>query len=280
MSTATPAISRAAVEDLASLHGEPDWLRTRRREPGKRLNGCPCRARTDEEWRRTDIRGLDLSVFEPFEEAASERLTPTRSRIPAGCSGSAGRSRGAWSWTRRWPAGRALPAPFQAAREYPDLVRDRLFTEVRPDRDRLTALHAALFTGGTFLYVPEGVVIEQPLVSQFFSPPAAAARAAPHADRGRPRQPVQLPGRVHRRDLERGRRIPQRLGGDLRRPGQPTSATSRSSAGAATPGSSPTSGRGSRRTRRLRLFNVTPGRTLCQEPGRGPPGRPGLRAPS
>src|SRR5207253_10060621 len=67
----------------------------------------------------------------------------------------------------------------QAAVEHPDLVRRHLFTEVRADRDKLSALHAALFSGGTFLYVPDGVAIEKPLVSQFWSSGGGAA-VLPH----------------------------------------------------------------------------------------------------
>jgi Fe-S cluster assembly protein SufD len=63
--------------------------------------------------------------------------------------------------------------------EHPDLVRRHLFSEVRADRDKLSALHAALFSGGTFLYVPDGVVVEKPLVSQFWSSGGGAA-VLPH----------------------------------------------------------------------------------------------------
>src|SRR5205823_7906883 len=67
----------------------------------------------------------------------------------------------------------------QAAVEHPDLVRPRLFSEVRPERDKLAALHGSLFRGGTFLYVPDGVTIEKPLVSQLWSSGGGAA-VLPH----------------------------------------------------------------------------------------------------
>jgi Fe-S cluster assembly protein SufD len=67
----------------------------------------------------------------------------------------------------------------QAAAEHPDLVRKHLFSEVRPERDKLAALHGALFSGGTFLYVPDGLTIEKPLVSQFWSSGGGAA-VLPH----------------------------------------------------------------------------------------------------
>src|SRR5881397_4456166 len=50
-----------------------------------------------------------------------------------------------------------------AASEYPELVQRYLFSAVKPERDKFAALHAALFSGGSFLYVPDGVTVEQPL---------------------------------------------------------------------------------------------------------------------
>ena len=55
-----------------------------------------------------------------------------------------------------------------------------LFTGVTPDKDKFAALHAALFSGGTFLYVPEGVTIDAPLVSQFWSAGSGSA-VLPHS---------------------------------------------------------------------------------------------------
>jgi Fe-S cluster assembly protein SufD len=54
-----------------------------------------------------------------------------------------------------------------AAREHPDLVREHLFTTVsRPDEHRFRALHAALWSSGTFVYVPRGVAVTLPLMTQ------------------------------------------------------------------------------------------------------------------
>lgn len=53
----------------------------------------------------------------------------------------------------------------KALREHPDLVR-RYFLKggKREAKDRLAALHAALWNGGVFLYVPANVVIDEPLL--------------------------------------------------------------------------------------------------------------------
>src|SRR5205823_4971889 len=67
-----------------------------------------------------------------------------------------------------------------AASAYPELVQRYLFSAVKPERDKFAALHAALFSGGSFLYVPDGVTVEQPLVSQFWSGGPGAA-VLPHS---------------------------------------------------------------------------------------------------
>lgn len=54
-----------------------------------------------------------------------------------------------------------------AVRDHADLVKSYLHTAVKSDENRLTALHAALWNGGVFLYVPKNVEIETPLQSIF-----------------------------------------------------------------------------------------------------------------
>src|SRR5262249_61809498 len=63
------AFTTTSVEELGFLHGEPDWLRARRRDAFATYERVPLPSRSDEEWRRTDIRGLDLDAFEAFERA-------------------------------------------------------------------------------------------------------------------------------------------------------------------------------------------------------------------
>lgn len=168
-----------AVEELGALHGEPDWLRARRREAFAAFEGLPMPSRSDEEWRRTDVRGLDLSSFEAFERANGAAPADPIEDV-AGVLRQRGSEPGAVELDPEVAARGVLFMPLtQAAREHPDLVRRHLFSEVRPDRDKLAALHASLFSGGTFLYVPDGVAIEKPLVSQFWSSGGGAA-VLPH----------------------------------------------------------------------------------------------------
>jgi Fe-S cluster assembly protein SufD len=168
-----------AVEELGSLHGEPDWLRARRRTSWAAYERLPMPSRSEEEWRRTNLKGLDLEAFAPWE--------PANGAAPADSIEEAAavlRQRGSEPGKVEIDAELArkgvvfLPLS-RAAREHPELVEKHLFKAIDPERDKLSALHGALFSGGTFLYVPRGVAVEKPFVSQFWSSGGGAA-VLPH----------------------------------------------------------------------------------------------------
>ena len=137
------------AETLGQIQGEPGWLRDRRQGALADYERLPLPSKTDEEWRRTDVSAIDLS-----------RLAPPAHGYGVGLEGGG-----------PLPEGVILQPLGAAAAEHPRLVEDRLFSLERADRDRFAALHAAFFTGGTFLYVPDGVVIEQPIIGRHFSRP-------------------------------------------------------------------------------------------------------------
>ena len=54
-----------------------------------------------------------------------------------------------------------------ALREYPEIVR-AYFGKVIPSNDtKFSALNSAVWSGGSFIYVPEGVEVEMPLQAYF-----------------------------------------------------------------------------------------------------------------
>ncbi len=56
----------------------------------------------------------------------------------------------------------------QALQEYPEIVKKYFMTKcVPPGDNKFSALHGAVWSGGSFLYVPKGVKIEQPLQIYF-----------------------------------------------------------------------------------------------------------------
>ncbi len=132
---------------LDVLRGEPDWLGERRRGALASYERLPMPSKTEEEWRRTDISGLNPAQFSELEHKNGFKLDALSS-LPQG----------------------VILEPLRAAAEkHPQLVEPLLFSLIKAERDRFSALHAAFFTGGTFLYVPDGVEIKEPIVGQHTS---------------------------------------------------------------------------------------------------------------
>ena len=139
------------------LQGEPDWLQKRRLSALATYEGLPMPSKTDEEWRRTDISGLNATDFSELDHRNGYNLDALSSL----------------------PRGVILEPLRVAADKHRKLVEPLLFSLARADRDRFTALHAAFFTGGTFLYVPDGVVIDEPIVAKHTSHEGGSA-VLPH----------------------------------------------------------------------------------------------------
>src|SRR5580658_1247642 len=54
-----------------------------------------------------------------------------------------------------------------AVREYPDLVRKYFGTVIPPNDNKFAALNSAVWSGGSFVYVPKGVKVDIPLQAYF-----------------------------------------------------------------------------------------------------------------
>lgn len=158
-----------AFEAFLAARREPEWLVDLRRQSWKKFEELPVPSRNEEEWRRTDVRMLRLDRFAfPLDSAASEpsaepllsqgvelggRTVAHGSAIVRQELNSADASRGVYFGS--------LDA---AVHTHGDLIRRHLLTRaVNPAADKFAALHGAAWSGGTLLYVPRGVVIEQPL---------------------------------------------------------------------------------------------------------------------
>ena len=66
--------SREAVEALSKAKGEPSWVLEQRLKAWAVYENLPFPARTDEEWRRTDVRGLKLDKIRPFAGVEDGRV--------------------------------------------------------------------------------------------------------------------------------------------------------------------------------------------------------------
>jgi Fe-S cluster assembly protein SufD len=174
--TLTRGFSREAVEELSRLRGEPDWLRERRLKAWDTYEVIPMPKRTDEEWRRTDIRSLPIDAVRPFADFGSRVSSREQlaARVQADLS-EAGDVSGVVVQHDSTTVYHEVAAELAeqgvvfvdldtAIRDYPELLQRYLMTdEAVPAADnKFAALHAAFWTSGVLLYVPKNVEIELP----------------------------------------------------------------------------------------------------------------------
>lgn len=173
---ATKGFSREAVEELSHRRGEPDWLRQKRVEAWEAFEQIPMPKRTDEEWRRTDIRLLPINEVAPFAEPV-RRLT-SRDELPTALGAeveAAGEVSGVvvqrdssiiYFETDASLAeqGVIFSDLETAVREHPEVLqRYFMSADTVPATDnKFAALHGAFWTNGVVLYVPAGVTVDLP----------------------------------------------------------------------------------------------------------------------
>ncbi len=179
-----PLYTRADVEALSAAHDEPTWLRESRLVAWDLYQRLPMPGKSDEAWRRTDYRHIR------WDEAGRQIENPNASIdvVPGAylepligdqqggvlvfVDGKLAQYEVHPSLTKQ---GVIFTDLHTAARDYEELVRPRLMTKaVLPGEGKFAALHAALWTHGVFLYVPDNVVVELPLhVVMYNSAPGA-----------------------------------------------------------------------------------------------------------
>jgi len=116
---------------------EPRFLAERRQAALALTRSLQLPARTDEAWRRTSLDGLDVARYRPAPACVTLK-------------GSV-------------PEGAIFADLLQAAAAHADLVERHLGRLFPLDQNLLSAAQAAHLSGGVLLYVPRGVVVEEPL---------------------------------------------------------------------------------------------------------------------
>lgn len=172
--------SREGVEALSRAKGEPQWVLDARLNAWEIFTRLPFPARTDEEWRRTDLRGLKLDRLAPFAGAGERRVDSLEGVLAtAEAGGVSNESERAGVIVQRDAAtiygeiSEAVAAKGviftdldSAVREHPELVQRYFMTQaITPGFGKYEALHGAFWQGGSFLYVPKGVSVELPFRS-------------------------------------------------------------------------------------------------------------------
>ena len=163
---------------LAGLGALPPWWLDLKREAWSRFAALPLPQRKDELWRFSTVAGLSLDGY-AFPGAAVSRPPVPASKFPTAANL-------VFANNRAIP-GEALSAELrekgvifcpieEAVSRHPELIRKHFMTQpVNLGSEKFAALNAALTASGAFLYVPKGVEIAQPFVTNHAASGAAAA---------------------------------------------------------------------------------------------------------
>lgn len=151
---AAAAIDASTIAEISERLGEPDWLRDLRSAWWARVEATPPPTGQEEEWRRTSLtelpRDARLLTDAPLVRCALDADLAEQGVVFADLR--------------------------EAVASHPDLVQRWLGRrEPSPTHAHFWALAHATWSGGTFLYVPEGVQVDRPLVASTHLPDGEAA---------------------------------------------------------------------------------------------------------
>ena len=173
MSTATVSkgFTQQAFDSFLAARDEPAWLTDMRQAAWQRFQELPMPSVREEEWMRTDIRLFKLDRFglpDLSNPTASSELPHALLAAGVDLGGhttnldsGAVTSELSAKWAEQ---GVLFGSLSRLVTEHGDLLRP--FFERRvvdPSKDKFSALNAACWSGGTLLYVPKRVRIDEPL---------------------------------------------------------------------------------------------------------------------
>jgi Fe-S cluster assembly protein SufB len=178
---APKGLSREVVEDISAHKDEPAWMREFRLKALEHFESRPT-----PQW-GGDLDQIDWNDIHYFVRA-SEKNSRDWSEVPEDIKNTFDRL-GIPEAERKFLAG--VGAQYEsevvyhqvnekleaqgviftdmdtALREHEDLVREYWATIIPPNDNKLAALNSAVWSGGSFVYVPAGVKVEMPLQAYF-----------------------------------------------------------------------------------------------------------------
>jgi Fe-S cluster assembly protein SufB len=179
---AKKGVSRAVIQELSKIKGEPDWMAQLRLKSYDIFERKPIPT-----W-GVDLSDLDLDElvlysppeagrFNSWDDVPAEmKQTYEDLGIPQAEREHLAGVVGVW---RQEPVYEGLKQEYAdlgilfcsmdtAITEYPELVQEYFMKKCVPPQDnKFSALHGAVWSGGSFLYVPKGVKVDLPLQAYF-----------------------------------------------------------------------------------------------------------------
>jgi Fe-S cluster assembly protein SufD len=171
--------SAEAVEVLSASKQEPTWMRDKRRAAWQLSTELSMPSGNEEAWRRTDLRGLKWESYHPIPPILPSAGSHGREAVPTALSPHLGLPETTTGGILLHGDGSALWGSLDealhqqglifcdldtAVQQHADLVEPHFMTSAVPVSSNIfTAMHGALWNGGTFLYVPRGAQVTLPL---------------------------------------------------------------------------------------------------------------------
>jgi Fe-S cluster assembly protein SufD len=174
----------------APVIGEPRWLEAMRAEAEERFRQARWPQPAEEEWRRTDLSGLDLDgiaarTAEPPQPVLQDITAVERPAQPE-LSGALRFERGvcihkslAEDLERRGVLLMPLEQAVQDAR-WAERLREPMRRGLEASDNRLLLWHYSRFTHGAFLYVPPFVEVSSPILVELVETGEPASASFPH----------------------------------------------------------------------------------------------------
>ena len=162
--------SSEVFEAFLQTRNEPDWVTDRRRDAFSLFQKLEAEELDPEEWKRVPLRAFRPGKFQLQSEVATPTGGSTLMQDRANFAGAVIHLDGhclrqsiSGSLQER---GVIFGDLSTVLREHGEVIKPHLTTRgVTAETDRFSAWHAAFWTGGTVLYVPRGVTIDEPLYS-------------------------------------------------------------------------------------------------------------------
>ena len=174
-------LSKEVVEEISHLKGEPDWMRK------FRLKSLEIFLKKPMPWWGGDLSGVNFDDIYYFIRS-SDKQGRTWDEVPKEIRNTFDKL-GIPEAERKFLAGVGAQYESEAVyhnlkeewkkkgvifldtdtalKEYPDIFKEHFSTVVPPADNKFAALNSAVWSGGSFIYVPEGVHIDIPLQAYF-----------------------------------------------------------------------------------------------------------------
>ncbi|XID93543.1 Fe-S cluster assembly protein SufD [Paenibacillaceae bacterium WGS1546] len=179
MSTPITSFGREAAAALARSKNEPAWLVARREEAGQLTTELALPKPEKLPLTRWTLDQYGANRPGQPVGAAEDLPAPIAALLPENKAGALIVQHNSSVIFAQLPEelkaqGVVLTSLEDAARNHEELFRNHFMTAYTQDEHKLAAVHAALWNGGVFLYVPRGVEIKEPVQALLFADDAEA----------------------------------------------------------------------------------------------------------